>query len=191
VTKNLAINWIVSQQGRRRLATPVARLPAFDQRVFALHFWRGMRASEIAAQLRAEGREVRLLDVLDSLDRIFRQLSPGALWRLLTGWMRRQEPLPLLLEGDAATLPLPSAEPYPETQLLRREAETMLADALAGLPARDRLLVLLCYEDGLQVADAARLVGLSEGQARSRLRAARRYLRRRLGKADSAVGGDG
>lgn len=57
------------------------------------------------------------------------------------------------------------------------------ADALAGLTSGERELMLLVAYDGLSVADAARVVGISPTAGRMRLRRARLRLRRALAGA--------
>jgi RNA polymerase sigma-70 factor (ECF subfamily) len=56
-----------------------------------------------------------------------------------------------------------------------------LAAALAELPADQRAAVELAYYDGLTYAQVARVLGIPEGTAKSRLRLALSRLRTRLG----------
>ena len=63
----------------------------------------------------------------------------------------------------------------------REEAER-LRQAVSTLPDRERLALRLQYEDGLRMAEAARVLRMPEGTLRSLLTRARRRLRRILSK---------
>lgn len=70
------------------------------------------------------------------------------------------------------------------------EAEVLgirLREALARLDAKDAALLTLTAVDGLSVADAAPLLGLRPGAARTRLMRARRRLQTDLGTGSSHV----
>ena len=179
VVRNLSINWAVSRHGRRRLLKPIAELPDLDQDVFTSYFWQDLRPSEVWERLRSERRlEVTLADVLDSLDRIFERLSATKTWRLVGNLLRRR-PSGSLFSEDAEER-LAGREPTPEQAVLRSEAARHLAVALEELPAQERLLVVLRYEEGLPLRDAARHLGLDEPVARAALRRAQRRLKRRI-----------
>lgn len=59
--------------------------------------------------------------------------------------------------------------PSPEERLLREEEVGRLLDAVASLPPRDRELVGLRYGSGLDTAEVAAILGVSEGTVRTRL----------------------
>jgi RNA polymerase sigma-70 factor (ECF subfamily) len=89
------------------------------------------------------------------------------------------------LQRSARTLPLgeielPSELPAPEGKLLREEAVASLNDALRGLSAPDREILLLKHFDGLAYAEMAELLDIPPGTVMSRLYNARRRLRRKL-----------
>ncbi|MGC8638301.1 MAG: sigma-70 family RNA polymerase sigma factor [Isosphaeraceae bacterium] len=69
-------------------------------------------------------------------------------------------------------------EAYPSAG--EREEEQVLLEEIDRLPDRLRLVVVLCYLEGLTYDAAARRLGLSEGSIRGRLAQARDLLRRRL-----------
>ena len=188
VTKNLVINWVVSKEGRRRLLKPIEELSDLDQEVFKGRFWRGWSPSEIWGALRAGGnRDVRLLDILDSLDRVERKLTPKKRWRLMAQLLRRG-PSPTLIEEQVADT---HQRTGPERALLRNEAETRLRHALAQLTARERLLLQLRYEDSLPIAETARALRISQKEAKASLAFVRRRLRGLLQEADLSVEKEG
>lgn len=73
----------------------------------------------------------------------------------------------------------PAAE-TPEQALLRREDQRLLAEAIAGLPAEDRLLVTLYHLQGLSYAEIEEVTGVSPANIKSKLFRARRRLRRAM-----------
>ena len=67
--------------------------------------------------------------------------------------------------------------PSPEERLLREEEVGRLLDAVATLGERDRELIGLRYGSGLDTAELASVLGLSEGRVRTRLWRALKRLR--------------
>ena len=59
--------------------------------------------------------------------------------------------------------------PSPEERLLREEEIGQLLDAVATLGTADRELVGLRYGSGLDTAEMAQILGISEGNVRTRL----------------------
>lgn len=191
VVKNLAINWLVSQDGKRVVFKAVAAMSDLDRLVFEGYFWRGESPSELCATLGRHGAgDVTLLDVLDSLDRLHGVLDANRRWRLLAGLLRRRPKLAIAGRelGGVPEDVLPAAGRTPEQDLLRGERRARLAGALATLPDALRLTIQLRYEDGLTIAQTARLLAISENEVRSRARAAKRELVKLLGAAGFSVG---
>jgi RNA polymerase sigma-70 factor (ECF subfamily) len=59
--------------------------------------------------------------------------------------------------------------PSPEERLLREEEVERLLDAVATLAETDRELIGLRYGSGLDTAEVAQILGLSQGSVRTRL----------------------
>ena len=59
--------------------------------------------------------------------------------------------------------------PSPEERLLREEEVGRLLDAVAGLGEADRELIGLRYGSGLDTAEVAQLLGITEGSVRTRV----------------------
>jgi RNA polymerase sigma-70 factor (ECF subfamily) len=68
----------------------------------------------------------------------------------------------------------------PEAQLLTREVRELLIEALHLLPERQAQVVALRYVHGLDSAEVADLIGISEGNVRVLLHRGRAALRLRL-----------
>lgn len=67
------------------------------------------------------------------------------------------------------------------------EQRHLLARALAALPVEARLVLVLCYLDGLSYAEVARVRGISVNTVKSQLRRAKALLRRYLVDAEETV----
>jgi RNA polymerase sigma-70 factor (ECF subfamily) len=97
---------------------------------------------------------------------------------------RRAVGVPLDLAGE-----FPDGAPDAGTQVYRKELAQRVATAMAQLPARQRAALALCYYDELSQADAAEVLGVSEGAVESLLVRGRRQLRELLSAEAADVGG--
>ncbi len=86
---------------------------------------------------------------------------------------RRQTASPACL----AALPAPDA---PEREYAHLECRRALAAALAHVPVEARMVLVLCYVDGLSYGEIARVRGISVQTVKSQLRRAKTLLRPRL-----------
>jgi RNA polymerase sigma-70 factor (ECF subfamily) len=77
-------------------------------------------------------------------------------------------------------------DPDPEGTLCRDETRRRLAEALARLPRRQREVMLLVFYHELSISEAAEVMGVSVGSARTHYHRGKQALRRLLQKeADS------
>jgi RNA polymerase sigma factor (sigma-70 family) len=162
VTRNLCIDYLRQQQGRRRLPRAIARLPALDQEVFEAAFWQGHNATETHALLGTYHPELRFSQVLESLERIQAVLQPWQMQKVLA-----QKPVPIPVSpvsrsGEDLLEQVPDERTGPEEDVLLREKAKLLQNAIAGLPAPARLLLRLRFELGLTLQEIARLSGLTD-----------------------------
>jgi RNA polymerase sigma-70 factor, ECF subfamily len=95
-------------------------------------------------------------------------------------------PLETSADGDPASAPLPHPEfiaPWshdPQVIAQQREAQRLLADALAHLDEKYRMVFLLRDVEGLSTEEAAEALGITVANAKVRLLRARLMLRERL-----------
>ena len=76
-----------------------------------------------------------------------------------------------------AALPAPDA---PEQDYAHQECRRALEAALAHVPVEARMVLVLCYVDGLSYGEVARVRGISVQTVKSQLRRAKTLLRQRL-----------
>jgi RNA polymerase sigma-70 factor (ECF subfamily) len=72
--------------------------------------------------------------------------------------------------------------PSPEERLMKEEEVGRMLDALATLPPADRELIGLRYGSELAIAETAEVLGISEGNVRTRLWRVLGRLRKALGR---------
>jgi DNA-directed RNA polymerase specialized sigma24 family protein len=80
-------------------------------------------------------------------------------------------------------------DPWPEVDTRLDAAARLpgLRRALAGLMSGDREVLLLVTWEGLTPAEAAVVLGIPQGTARSRLHRARAAMRQSMGESDAAL----
>ncbi len=186
VTANLARNWTWSTEGRLRWFKSIAALGPLERRVFELHFWHGLGPSRILEALLAErfeeNTEMTLDRVFEALENVFNHLDANQLWRLASRLLRRR-PAVAVARGDPETglaFEPPAAAADPERRLIEKERREALSRALGELPARERLILQLRYEETLGLAEVAEIVGVSPSTVKASLRSSRERLRQRL-----------
>lgn len=185
VVERLSVNWIWSQKGRHRLFKPIAKLSESDRRVFEMHFRYGLSPVSIYEQLRVElQQEIALGDVFDALERIHGALSPVKRWRLMCQLTRARGALSLdqLRDDPDAPFEPAAADDDPESGLMRREEEQRMERVLAMLNPRERLVVQLRYEDGLELREIAEILHLDNREVKEHMASASRTLRLALEK---------
>ena len=180
VARNLCIDYLREQRGRRRMPRPVARLPALDQDVFEAVYWDGHSAAEAFEALRVARPQLRFSDVVESLERVQASVRP---WKLaLAAEAATRKPVP----GGHTTpeevlAQIPAQGVSPEADVILQERLSVLEQVLAELPDSDRLLLRLRFEMGLTLQQTAAASGLGDHRkAHERLVRILEQLRERL-----------
>jgi len=157
VVRNLCIDYLRQQIGRRRLPRSISRMSDLDQRLFELVFWAGHSAAEAFEELRTSHRGLTLAEVLDSHERLQLAIRP-----LQHALMVAPRPDSRAAAVEAAVARLTDRQPGADTLLAEREQLDALAATLAELPDEDRLLLRLRFDQGLTLAQIARVVRLGD-----------------------------
>lgn len=134
-----------------------------------------------------EALQASYLKVLDG-SAVFAGRSSFRTWlfgviRRTAGEQRRRRALARLLPLDRLDpARAASAEPDPEERVIRAEANSRLAAALDALPERPRAVLHLVFYEELSIAQAAEVLGISVGTARTHYDRGKRRLRELLGE---------
>jgi RNA polymerase sigma factor (sigma-70 family) len=163
VVRRLCLDWRRHRDGRFRLPRAVARLPELEQEVFRSLHLRGLTENEAFHTLKALWPALTREGLSEAARRVAHAVDGRFSWLLL---VRR----PRLLSISAAP---PGADPAeteaglvdpradPEADAAGRERDAALEECVSLLPARERLLVRLRFEQELSLDQVARLAGLS------------------------------
>ena len=124
---------------------------------------------DVAEDLTAETflKVVRAVERFDPLKGSPKTWILAAARNVLADWRRRARLRQYVAIGTMHDLA--HEAPSPEERLLREEEIGQLLDAVATLGTADRELVGLRYGSGLDTAEMAQILGISEGNVRTRL----------------------
>jgi RNA polymerase sigma factor (sigma-70 family) len=183
VVRNLCLDWRRHEFGRHRVFESVKPLSALDQQVFQCIFRRGLSVSETYLTLRPTYPDLHEEQIEAAQLRLNSLLTPRQRWLLRT---ERSEILHESrasdAEADGLSEQVPDSRPDPEKWVTQQQEQASLALAFKKLPAADRLLIRLRYEQGLTLGKIAELTGLKDAQtADRRVRSILDLLRGELG----------
>ena len=124
---------------------------------------------DVAEDLTAETflKVVRAAERFDPLKGSPKTWILAAARNVLADWRRRARLRQYVAIGTMHDLA--HEAPSPEERLLREEEIGQLLDAVATLGTADRELIGLRYGSGLDTAEMAQILGISEGNVRTRL----------------------
>lgn len=172
VVRNLCIDWHRREFGRYRPFRYVARLSTFDQEVFRLMFERGMSADESLTFLSNGFPNVTHERVTQSRDRIEQGLTDRQRWLLATRAQQSQGYGAGTTDAEQIeNLIGKLTDPRPDPEMRASDNETLgrLRRALKGLAPQQRLLLLLRFEQGVTLQQAAQLLDLGNAQKADRI----------------------
>jgi RNA polymerase sigma factor (sigma-70 family) len=160
VVSNLCVDWRRKEQGRVRPLRCVAKLPELDQEVYRCIFMRGMSRAQCVEALLPQFPELAEATVSEINARLFALLTPQQRWQLSA---RTSALKPVVCgvvpEHDDPAWQAAAPGPGPDDLAAEMQEQGQLRDALAKLPAEQRLLLRLRYEQNLTLAEVARLTG--------------------------------
>ena len=158
VVSNLCVDWRRKEQGRVRPLQCVSRLPELDQQVYRCMYVRGMSRAQCVETLAPQFPELTEATVSEINARLFALLTPQQRWQLSARPAARN-PFGCGVgpEDDDPAWQVAEPGPGPDDLTAELQEQRQLKDALARLPAEQRLLLRLRYEQNLTLAEVARL----------------------------------
>lgn len=160
VVAHLCIDWRRKEMGRARPFRSVTRLPEIEQQVYRCIYERGMSRTQCLEALAPRYAGLTEATVCEINARLFTSLTPQQRWQLETR-KSALNPVPIGSgsDEDDAAAEMTAPGPGPDELAAESQQGRRLQDALAKLPADQRLLLRLRYEQGLTLAEVARLTG--------------------------------
>jgi DNA-directed RNA polymerase specialized sigma subunit len=154
------VDWRRKEQGRVRPLRCVSRLPELDQQVCRCIYVRGMSRTQCLEALASRFPGLTEATVSEINARLFALLTPQQRWQLSA---RTPALKPVVFgagpENDDPAWQVAAQDPGPDDLAEGLQEQRQLQDALAKLPAEQRLLLRLRYEQNLTLAEVARLTG--------------------------------
>jgi len=166
VVRNLCLDWRRKQSGRPRIFHTLARLSSLDQEVFRCFYQDGLGPEETLATLRPLFPGLGPQRLAESRARVAEHLTPRQRW-LAQARLRKTESIDGASNGPTVAA-VRDPSPDPEALAAQSELRERLNGALAGLSAKDRLLLRLRFEQSLTLEQVARLTGLTNAQQADR-----------------------
>jgi RNA polymerase sigma factor (sigma-70 family) len=169
VVRNLCVDWRRKQFGRPRLFRSIARLPQLEAEVYRCRYEQGLSLDETFLTLCPSFPGLNMQRLVETEARVRGSLSSRQLWLINTRKARArgvlQESGVSVAEEDYACEQDPvDPRPNQESVLASQEQEEHLRSALVRLPAPERLLIRLRFEERLSLEQIARLTGLGDAQ---------------------------
>ncbi len=166
VARNLCLDWHRSQNGRVRPFKSLQHLSPLELEVYHCRFIRGVSQQETLQQLESLFPGVNLCELLNIEERLQGSLSPRQKWILSA---RKQPEISTSVavageEGEPGVVDVPDPRPSQETRFADHEQQSRLEKSIVSLPARDRLLVQLRFEQDLSLEEIARVCGWQDAQ---------------------------
>lgn len=160
VVANLCIDWNRREQGRVRSLSSVSRLPELERQVYRCIFEQRMTRTQCFHSLLPRFPGLTQSGVAEVNARLFQLLTPRQRWQLTVRTPSRTPvTFPISPEDDDPAWQLAQPGPGPDDLAEEAQQQGKLQQALAALPADQRLLLRLRYEQNLSLAEIARLTG--------------------------------
>lgn len=166
VSRNLCFDWQRTQHGRPRPFRSLQHLSALELEIYNSRFVHGSSQQETLHRLESRFPSVGLSELSEIEERLHGSLTSRQQWIL--GTHRRQEiAAPIAVAGEEdepGSVEVADPRPSQEAQIADKEHQVMLGNCLSSLPAQERLLLQLRFEQELSLAEIARLCGLQDAQ---------------------------
>jgi RNA polymerase sigma factor (sigma-70 family) len=166
VSRNLCLDWQRSQHGRPRPFKSMQQLSALELEIYNSRFVHGSTQQETLHRLESRFPKLELSELSEIEERLQGSLTSRQQWLLRT---RRQPEFDAAVavadhEDEPGSVDVADPSPNQETQTVDKEQHVMLGKCLSSLPAKERLLLQLRFEQELSLDEIARLCGLQDAQ---------------------------
>lgn len=155
VVFNLCVDWHRREYGRASLLPAISALPAFDQSVYRMVIEQGMGKETCFQSLKADFPDLTRELVAKAVARVYALLTPRQRWQISVRNRGRKQAYGDPAQGRIDRLPDPAGGPEQEAQ--RQQELESLQIAIARLPAHQRLLLRLRFQEGLTLRKIAQL----------------------------------
>lgn len=166
VARNLCFDWHRSQRGRPRPFKSLQHFSSLELEVYNCRFLNGSSPQETLHKLQLRFPGVQLSDLSEIEERLQASLSSRQQWIL--GARRQAEfSAPVAVAGEEdepSTVDVADPSPSQETKIVNNEELLWLGKSVASLPAQERLLLQLRFEQDLSLHEIASLIGLHDAQ---------------------------
>jgi len=166
VARNICLDWHRSQSGRPRPFKSLQRLSPLELEIYNCRFIHGRSQEETLQQLESVFLRVSPSELSNIEDRLQASLTSRQQWILRT---RKESEFsaPVAVAGEEnepGVMDVPDPGPNQETRFADQEQQSQLEKSVASLPAQERLLVQLRFEQDLSLEEIARVCGLQDAQ---------------------------
>ena len=160
VVFNLCVDWHRHEYGRATLLPAIAALPAFDRTVYQLAIEQGLDKETTFQTLQADFPDLTRDLLVSSIQRVYSLLTPRQRWQITVRNRRRKRSVGNRSGGLTEFLPDPGVGPEQEAQ--KQQDLERLQKAMKLLPADQRLLLSLRFQEGLSLKKIAELNRLGD-----------------------------
>ena len=155
VVFNLCVDWHRREYGRATLLPAISALPAFDQAVYRMVIEQGMEKEACFQSLRADFPDLTRELLAKAVVRVYSLLTPRQRWQIIVRNRGRKRARSSSNQENPERLPDPAMGPDREAQ--KRQDLEILQAAMSHLPAEQRLLLRLRFQEGLTLKKIAQL----------------------------------
>jgi RNA polymerase sigma factor (sigma-70 family) len=166
VARNICFDWHRSQSGRQRPFKSLQHLSPLELEVYNCRFIHGSSPEETLQQLESLFPGVSPSELSNIEERLQDSLTSRQQWILGTRHqLQFTTPVAVVAEEDTPGITdLPDPGPSQEERFVDQEQQSQLEKSVAALPAQERLLVQLRFEQDLSLEEIARVCGLQDAQ---------------------------
>lgn len=164
VSRNLCFDWHRSQSGRQRPFKSVQHLSPLELEIYNSRFVYGRSQQETLNRVESLFQGIAFAELSEIEERLQHALSSRQHWILSTRWRSESVEVPVGEDGESREGEIADPHPSQEKLLSDRQVHEQLEKRVAALPARERLIVQLRFEQELSLEEIARVCGLRDAQ---------------------------